>query len=99
MISEWVGAAIVTLLGVLFDRVVITITRSRQSGPVRMLLISMVNNAFILAILVLVWYVDGFVLKGERGQGLVHWTNLVSFFFFGYIVTNLMMLWRVVQDV
>lgn len=84
--SIWVGFAVVALIGVLFDRAVMTIAGSRQSGPVRMLLIAMANNAIVGSVL----------LVGAVADMAGPW--LVGLFVVGYVTTNVMMVWRVVQD-
>jgi len=98
MITGWTAAIVLLAVGLSFDRLIIVIAQSRQSVAVRILLVTWINNVLIFVVVAITYYMDGFTIRGEYGEGWLDWYHVISNFFWAYVITSFACMWRVIRD-
>lgn len=103
MISEWFAAALLVGLGVLFDQTVWVIIRSRQSVAGMVLMLGIVNFVFMMAMIAVAYFVDGFIVHGVlpdgmHNVGLLRWQLVVICVVSGYLWIGVASFWRFVTE-
>lgn len=96
MLSWTAALSIVFLVGVAFDQFVLLIVHSGQPPEVRTVALAIFNDLFVLLILAVCYFVDGFVTHGDLGEGWLDWTLLVAAFAVGYLPVTLFSLIRLI---
>lgn len=94
MISE-IGAAVLCFgLGILFDALTQAIIRSQRDVPTRSAGLVFVNNGLWFLVVALTYFVDGFTVHGEWGEGWFDWTTLTQNFAAAYAWITVASVWR-----
>lgn len=84
MLSIAVALAVLFLTGLAFDQLVQVILASQQPAQVRVLLLAIVNDIYVLGIIAVCYFVDGFVVHGEMETGWIGWGLLVAAYVTAY---------------
>jgi len=98
-VSEWMAVLVLAGAGMVFDAAVQLVINSQHRSPGKVLVLTIVNGVFLFSVIATAYLVDGFVIRGEWGEGWLDWVTLVECVLAGYAWVFVASLWRFVTEV
>jgi hypothetical protein len=98
MISEWMAVLLLAGAGAVFDGAVQVVIHSPIQSTGKVLALTIVNGVFVFMILAAAYFVDGFEVRGQWGEGWLDWVTVVECVLAGYGWIFVASFWRFVTQ-